>query len=94
MYPRWHFGLVCDSMRNFLAGVIPVKRGIDVRPRQSTEVMLDERCSKHAEAGGRSRAPRSEAPSRRPEDFQSNPICETAARLAFARVSSGVPITG
>src|SRR5271157_2940501 len=34
-------------------------------------------------------APRSVVPGRRPEDFQSNPICDAAARPAFARVSSG-----
>src|SRR5208337_1546494 len=34
-------------------------------------------------------APRSEASSRRQEDFQSNPICEAETRLGFAGLSSG-----
>ena len=89
----------CRNSRNLYfslphARPVPVKSGINGGPRRSTEVVLNEQCSKPAEAGGRSlRAPVG-SPLQTPGGFSEQPICGADARLGFEGVSSGVPIIG
>jgi|GEM_PF-5197505 len=67
-----------DISRHFTAHLfrpwIPSSaRGIDGGPRRSTEVVLNEQCSKHAEAGGRSLLATVGSPFQTPGGFSEQP---------------------